>query len=124
MARLEQICTEFSDREREDEEQMPARDDGRGGVSWNRGEEKSGFKPLITGQVDEETSMEYDIYPDKMPFDEMEGFLAICNPSHLEKRARYHLIKGGVCAGFSESCEPSSITELPDVLNLPRIVFL
>jgi hypothetical protein len=35
----------------------------------------------------------------------------------------YHLIKAGVSAGSSESCEPLSLTELPEALNLPRIVF-
>jgi hypothetical protein len=78
---------------------------------------------LITGQVGEETSIKYDIYLDKMLFDEFEAFLAICDLSHLEKLVRYHLMKEGVCAGFSESCEPLSLTELPEVLNLPRIVF-
>jgi hypothetical protein len=78
---------------------------------------------LITGQVGEETLMKYDSYPHKMLFDEFEGLLAICDPSHLKKCARYHLIKGGVCAGFSESCEPLPLTELPEVLCLPRIVF-
>jgi hypothetical protein len=78
---------------------------------------------LITGQVGEKTSMKYDIYPDKILFDEFEGFLTICDPSHLEKCVRHHLIKKGVCAGFSESCEPLSLIELPEVLNLPRIVF-
>jgi hypothetical protein len=78
MARLEQICAEFSDREREDEEEMPTGDDDRGVLSWNRGEEASGFKRLITGQVGEDTSMKYDVYPDKMLFNEFEGFLAIC----------------------------------------------
>jgi hypothetical protein len=58
-----------------------------------------------------------------MLFDEFEGFLTICDPSHLEKRAQYHLIKGDVCAGFSESCEPLNLTALPKVLNLPRVVF-
>jgi hypothetical protein len=67
---------------------------------------------LITGQVGEETLMKYDIYPGKMVFDQLEGFLAIGDPSNLEKRARYHLIKGGVCARFSESCETLSIAEL------------
>jgi hypothetical protein len=123
MARLGHICTELSDREPEDEEEMTTGDDDRGGLSWNRGEDASGFESLITGQVGEETSMTYDIYPDKMLFDEFEGFLAICDPSHLEKRARYHLIKGCVCDGFSESCEPLSLIELPELLNLPRIVF-
>jgi hypothetical protein len=102
---------------------MPTGDDDWRGLSWNRGEEASGFKSLITGQVGKDTSMKDDIYPDKMLLDEFEGFLAICDPSHLEKPARCHLIKGGVCAGFSESCEPLSLTELPEVLNLPRIVF-
>jgi hypothetical protein len=51
----------LSDRESEDEEEMPAGDDDRGGLSWNRGEEASGFKPLITEQVGEETSVKYDI---------------------------------------------------------------
>jgi hypothetical protein len=53
MARLEQICTEL--RERADEEEMPTGDGDRGGLLWNRGEEASGFMPLITGQIDEET---------------------------------------------------------------------
>jgi hypothetical protein len=43
--------------------------------------------------------------------------------SHLKKCTQYHLIKRGMCAVFSESCEPSSLTELPEVLNPPRIVF-
>jgi hypothetical protein len=56
-------------------------------------------------------------------FDGFDGPSAICDPSHLEKRARYHLVKGCVCAGFRESSELLSIKELPAVLNLPRIVF-
>jgi hypothetical protein len=101
---------------------MPTGDDDRGGLSWNRGEEASGFKPLTTGQVGEETSVKSDIHPDKMLFNEFEGFLAMRDPYHLEKRARYHVIKGGVCAGFSEKCELLSLTELSEALNLPRIV--
>jgi hypothetical protein len=123
MTRLEQICTEFSDRECEDQVEVPTGDDDKGGLSWNRGEEASGFKPLITGQVGEETLMTYDIYHDQMLFDGFEDFLAIYDPCHLEKRARYDFIKGGVCAGFSENCEPLSLPELPKVLNLLRLVF-
>jgi signal recognition particle receptor subunit beta len=67
--------------------------------------------------------MTHDFQTDKMVFDEFQGALTICGPSHLEKRARYHLIKGGVCAGFAEGCQPFSLSELPEALNLPRIFF-
>jgi hypothetical protein len=63
--------------------------------------------------------MTHDLQTDKMLFDEFQGSLAICDPSHVEKRARYHLIKGGACAGFAEDRQPFSLSELPEALNFP-----
>jgi len=49
--------------------------------------------------------------------------LVSCDPSHLEKRARYRVLKGEACAAYRKTEQIIDISELPEILNLPSVVF-